>query len=81
MDLLGTLTIVTVAAVAVACKGTVSAASAGLALANVFQVRVWNLRDILVIIELYVVCKNRQNLDNNNEIIWEDLRNVVKLKF
>ena len=38
MDLLGTLTIVTVASVAVACKGTVSAASAGLALANVFQV-------------------------------------------
>jgi hypothetical protein len=38
MDLLGMVTIVTVAAVAVASKGTVSAASAGLALANVFQV-------------------------------------------
>ena len=39
MDVLGTLTIVTVASVAVACKGTVSAAAAGLALANVFQVK------------------------------------------
>ena len=38
MDLIGTVTIVTVAAVVVASKGSVSAAAAGLALANVFQV-------------------------------------------
>ncbi len=38
MDLLGTLTIATVAAVTVASRGVVSPAAAGLALANVFQV-------------------------------------------
>ena len=46
MDLLGTLTIVTVAAVTVASRGAVSAAAAGLALANVFQV---SLRPVFVI--------------------------------
>ena len=54
MDLLGTLTIVTVASVAVACKGSVSAASAGLALANVFQV-LKNLVSLEMI--LFQICR------------------------
>ena len=65
MDLLGTLTIVTVSAVTVASRGGVSAAAAGLALANVFQVCQLKFKCSLTSLNMEVLGSKPANLGCN----------------